>query len=143
MRTGVETRQVFDLPERLIEVTEHQAAIYACAIAAARTRARFPAGVSAPAQYGARFRAAAVYLNVQQLIPEDRVAQTMADLFGAARFCPTSLAQWMAAQGAGVRTGARPASPRWRRPRRCAASTRPAFASPAETIGCTRSPPKP
>ncbi len=35
-------------------------------------------------------RAAAVYLNVQQLIPEDRVAQAMADLFGAARLCPTA-----------------------------------------------------
>ena len=98
MRTGEETRQVFELPARLIEVTEHRAAIYACSRCRGRTRARFPAEVTAPAQYGARFRAAAVYLNLQQLVAEDRVAQTMADLFGAARFCPMSLAQWMAAQ---------------------------------------------
>ena len=97
MRTGEETRQVFELPARLIEVTEHRAAIFA-GHCRGRTRARFPAEVTAPAQYGARFRAAAVYLNLQQLIPEDRVAQTMADLFGAARFCPMSLTQWMAAQ---------------------------------------------
>ena len=98
MRAGEESRQVFDIPERLIEVTEHRAAIYACAHCHGRTRARFPADVTAPAQYGPRLRAAAVYLNLQQLIPEDRVAQTMADLFGAARFCPMSLAQWVEAQ---------------------------------------------
>ncbi len=39
-------------------------------------------------------RAAAVYLNVQQRLPEDRVAQTMADLFGAARLCPDSVVAW-------------------------------------------------
>ncbi len=43
MQTGVEARQVFDLPERLIEVTEHQAAIYACAHCRGVTRASFPA----------------------------------------------------------------------------------------------------
>jgi transposase len=95
MRTGVEARQVFDLSERLIEVTEHQALVYACARCCGETRAAFPAGVSAPAQYGERLRAAAVYLNVQQLIPEDRVAQTLCDLFGAVRFCPDTLADWV------------------------------------------------
>ena len=82
MQTGVEKRQVFDLPERLIEATEHQASICCCTSCGAETKADFPAGVAAPAQYGERIRAAAVYLNVQQLIPEDRVAQTMSDLFG-------------------------------------------------------------
>jgi transposase len=93
MQTGVDTRQVFDLPERLIEVTEHQAAIYACGHCRRETRAQFPAGVVAPAQYGPRIRAAAIYLNVQQLVPEDRVAQIFADLFGA-RLCPASAAGW-------------------------------------------------
>jgi len=95
MQTGVETRQVFDLPERLIEVTEHQASIYRCASCGGETKADFPAGVAAPAQYGGRIRAAAVYLNVQQLIPEDRVAQTMSDLFGAPLLCPASLTAWV------------------------------------------------
>ena len=79
MQTRMEKRQVFDLPERLIEVTEHQASIYCCAACGFETKAEFPAGVAAAGQYGERLRAAAIYLNVQQLIPEDRVAQTMND----------------------------------------------------------------
>jgi transposase len=53
MQTGLEARQVFDLPERLIEVTEHQAVIYACAHCRGQTRAAFPPGVSATAQWRA------------------------------------------------------------------------------------------
>jgi transposase len=98
MRAAEERRQVFDLPERLIEVVEHRAGIYACAHCGLQTRASFPDDVKAPAQYGPRFRAAAVYLNLGQLIPEDRVAEAMADLFGAARLCPMSLTQWVAAK---------------------------------------------
>ena len=37
----------------------------------------------------------AIYLNVQQLIPEDRVAQTLSDLFGAAAICPASIVAWV------------------------------------------------
>ena len=85
MITGVEKRQVFDAPEPRLKVAEHQAMIYCCARCRGQTTAGFPEGVISPAQYGPRVRAAAVYLNVQQLIPEDRVAQAMADLFGAAR----------------------------------------------------------
>jgi transposase len=94
MITGVEKRQVFDLPEPGLDVTEHQAMIYRCARCRGRTTAAFPDGVVSPAQYGPRVRAAAVYLNVQQLIPEDRVAQAMADLFGAAALCPASVVAW-------------------------------------------------
>ena len=95
MQTGMEKRQVFDLPERLIEVTEHQASVYRCVACGFETRAAFPAGVAAAAQYGERVRAAAIYLNIQQLIPEDRVAQTMNDLFGAPYLCAASLATWV------------------------------------------------
>jgi transposase len=94
MITGVEKRQVFDLPEPRPEVTEHQAMIYRCAHCRGQTRATFPEGVISPAQYGPRVRAASVYLNVQQLIPEDRVAQAMADSFGATSLCPDSVVAW-------------------------------------------------
>jgi transposase len=94
MITGVAKRQVFDLPEPRLEVTEHQASIYCCAECGGRTTADFPEGVSSPARYGPRVEAVAVYLNVQQLVPEDRVAQAMQDLFGAGRLCPASIVTW-------------------------------------------------
>ena len=39
-------------------------------------------------------RAAAVYLDVQQLLPEDRTAQTLQDLFGAPLACAASVTAW-------------------------------------------------
>lgn len=94
MATGMEKRQVFDLPEPRLEVTEHQASIYRCQHCRGLTKAAFPEGVTSPVQYGPRIKATAVYLNVQQLIPEDRVAQVMNDLFGAGLLCPASLVAW-------------------------------------------------
>jgi transposase len=58
------------------------------------TKAAFPDTVTAHVQYGSRVRATAVYLNVQQLIPEDRVCETMVDLFAAASLCPASVVAW-------------------------------------------------
>ena len=95
MIKGVEARQVFDLLEKLMEVTEHQASIYCCAACRGMTKAEFPQGVASPTQYGERLRAAAVYLNVQQLVPEDRVVQAMSDLFGVVRLCSTSVMDWV------------------------------------------------
>ncbi len=102
MQRDVERRQVFDLPDRLIEVTEHQASVYCCAACGGETKAAFPAGVASPAQYGERVRAAAVYLNVHQLIPEDRVAEAIGDLFGALRLCSQSVADWVRGKAAAL-----------------------------------------
>lgn len=95
MARGVEARQVFDLIERPLIVTEHRASIYRCARCRGVTRAAFPAGVVGPTQYGERIKAAAIYLNVRQLIPEDRAAEALSDLFGAPRLCPASLMAWV------------------------------------------------
>jgi transposase len=94
MAVGAEKRQVFDLVERPLIVTEYQAAIYRCACCRGITKAAFPDGVIGPAQYGERIKAAAIYLNVQQLIPEDRAAQALNDLFGAPGLSPASVAAW-------------------------------------------------
>lgn len=94
MATGVEKRQVFDMPEPRLEVTEHQARIYTCTCCRGVTKAAFPPEVTAPVQYGPRIRAAAVYLNAQQLVPEDRVGEIMKDLFGAGLLCAASIVAW-------------------------------------------------
>ena len=75
--------QVFDLPEPApLVVTEHRAHDCQCAVCGAKTRAPFPDGVNAPVQYGARIAAFVVYLLHYQLLPEDRLVELMADLFG-------------------------------------------------------------
>ncbi|MGH6819500.1 MAG: IS66 family transposase [Methylocella sp.] len=80
---GHGARQVFDLPKpQPLVVTEHRAHDCRCTACGARTRAAFPEGVNAPAQYGARIAAFVVYLLHYQLLPEDRLAELMADLFG-------------------------------------------------------------
>jgi transposase len=76
-------RQVFDLPEpRPLVVTEHRAHDCVCAGCGVRTRASFPGGVNAPVQYGPRIASFVIYLLHYQLLPEDRLAELMADLFG-------------------------------------------------------------
>jgi transposase len=83
MATGHTARQVFDLPEpQPLIVTEHRAHGCRCATCGTQTRAAFPAGVSAPVQYGKRIGAIVLYLLHYQLLPEKRLATLMADLFG-------------------------------------------------------------
>lgn len=94
MVTGVERRQVFDVPEPRLEVTEHQAQVYSCTQCRTVTKAAFPEGVNAAAQYGPRIRGFAIYLNVQHLIPEDRAAEALQDMFGAKHLCPASIVAW-------------------------------------------------
>src|SRR5271166_1879865 len=76
-------RQVVDLPEpRPLIVTEHRAFACRCGNCGKQTRAAFPEGVNAPVQYGVRIAAFVVYLLHYQLLPERRLAELMADLFG-------------------------------------------------------------
>jgi transposase len=83
MATGHVARQVFDLPEPTpLVVTEHRAHDCCCVICGTQTRAAFPDGVTAPVQYGKRIGALVLYLLHYQLLPEQRLAALMADLFG-------------------------------------------------------------
>ena len=83
MSIGHSARQVFDLPEPApLVVIEHRAHDCRCPGCGAHTRAGFPDGVNAPVQYGPRIAAFVVYLLHYQLLPEDRLAELMADLFG-------------------------------------------------------------
>jgi len=88
-----EKRQVFDLPPRLIEVTEHQAEIKLCPHCQKSTRAAFPAAVTHRAQYGSHMKAIAVYLLNQQLLPYERTTELFRDLLGQSLAVGT-LAHW-------------------------------------------------
>ena len=83
MATRCSARQVFDLPEpQPLIVTEHRAYRCRCGRCGGETRAPFPEEVTVPVQYGPRLLAVVVYLLHYQLLPEDRLAEAMADLFG-------------------------------------------------------------
>ncbi len=76
----VERRQVHDLPEPKLEVTEHQAEVKTCPCGCVN-RAAFPSEAAAPVQYGPRVKSVGVYLGEYQLLPFDRLAEIMRDLF--------------------------------------------------------------
>jgi transposase len=79
--TGVERRQVFDLPDVTVTVTEHQLTERECRCGH-RTRAAVPAGAEGPVQYGPRTAAIIVYLYAGQFLSRQRTAQALAGLFG-------------------------------------------------------------
>jgi transposase len=79
--TGVERRQVFDLPDVAVTVTEHQLIERECGCGH-RTRAAAPQGAQAPVQYGPRIAAVIVYLYAGQFLSKQRTAQALAELFG-------------------------------------------------------------
>ena len=79
---AVSQRQVFELPPLRLQVTEHQAESKRCPHCRRQVRAAFPDGVEQPTQYGERYKALLVYLNVYQLLPLNRIAELTQDWFG-------------------------------------------------------------
>jgi transposase len=79
--TGMERRQVFDLPGAAVAVTEHQLIERECGCGQ-RTRGAAPQGAEGPVQYGPRIAAVIVYLHAGQFLSKNRTAQALAELFG-------------------------------------------------------------
>lgn len=79
----VESRQVFDLPEPApLIVTEHRRYRCLCRHCGTITTGSFPPEVRAPVQYGSRLASVVTYLSAGQFLPEDRLGEILADLFG-------------------------------------------------------------
>ena len=89
----IERRQVFDLPEPKLEVTEHQGEVKTCPCGCLN-RAAFPPEAVAPVQYGPLIKSAAVYLKDYQLLPFDRLTEIMRDLFACDSFSEGTLANF-------------------------------------------------
>jgi transposase len=68
------------LPPTHYEVTEHRV-LEACCACGKRHRGEFPEGVNAPVQYGPRVKAAGVHLTQHHMLPAQRTADLMGDLF--------------------------------------------------------------
>ena len=79
--TGVERRQVFDLPPVKVKVTEHQMIQRECGCGH-HTKGAAPQGADAPAQYGPRIAAVIIYLYTGQFLSKKRTAEALAELFG-------------------------------------------------------------
>jgi transposase len=77
-----EKRQVFDIPQPQIEVTEHQALEKQCPCCGELSRGVFPEYIRGPVQYGEHVQALTVYFAHQHFIPVDRVCQIFEDVFG-------------------------------------------------------------
>jgi transposase len=74
-------RQVFELPEIRVKVTEHRAEKKLCGCCGQLSCAEFPEGVTQKAQYGSRLQAYAVYIRNYGLLSYERAAQLFEDLF--------------------------------------------------------------
>lgn len=75
-----EKRQVFDLPEPKLLITEHQLGIISCC--GKKHVGVFPPGVTAPASYGVRIAAMSSLLNTDFRLPLKKISQLFEDLYG-------------------------------------------------------------
>jgi transposase len=82
--TGMERRQVTEIPQVKVTVTEHQLIEKTCGCCGQKTKAQAPDGVNAPVQYGPRVSALAAYLWHGQFLSRDRAVQALSDMFGCA-----------------------------------------------------------
>jgi transposase len=81
---GYTARQVFEIPDPKILVSEHRAFCVTCPCCAKEAKADFPQGVEQPVQYGARILGFATYLSADHLVPYARVVKIIQEFTGVA-----------------------------------------------------------
>lgn len=79
---GTIRRQVLEMPQPRMDVTEYRAYLYEVPGTGVRVHGGFPESVEAPVQYGPRFQAWLVYMADHQLVPMGRIRAMCKDLFG-------------------------------------------------------------
>lgn len=84
--TSFQKRQVFEIIAGRMTVIEHRVEVKRCLQCEKLIKANFPVNIKAPVQYGASVYSRIVYLNLYQLLPVARTAESMQDLFN----CPVS-----------------------------------------------------
>jgi transposase len=82
--SGMERRQVIDVPPVRPVTTEYQAVELECGGCGHKTKGEFPDGVKAPVQYGSRVMAIGVYLWHGQFLSRDRACKALGELLGCA-----------------------------------------------------------
>ena len=92
-----ERRQVFDVPQVRVQVTEHRVQTALCRCGKTHC-GDFPPEVTQAAAYGPRVRSLAVYLTQYQMVPVARTAQLLADAYGLA-LSPGTIQTWIGQAG--------------------------------------------
>jgi hypothetical protein len=100
VEVGAARRQVFDVPEPTMVVTEHQIVTVACGCGH-HTTAPAPAEATAPVCYGPRIAAIGVYLLHGQFLSVGRTADALCDLFGMP-VAPGTVACWVKRSALGI-----------------------------------------
>lgn len=76
------SRQEIEIPEKPVEVVEHQRLQKRCPCCGCHNEGQWPAHIRGNVQYGRRFKALCVYLLTYQLLPYERVGELLQVLFG-------------------------------------------------------------
>lgn len=74
--------QEIELPEKPVQVIEHQRLQKRCPCCGQPNQGEWPAHLTGNVQYGRRFKAICLYLMVYQLLPYHRTAELLETLFG-------------------------------------------------------------
>ena len=77
----IKTRQVFDIPEIKINVTEYQAHLKICPHCRKKSISQFPENVTHSAQYGPNIKGLILKLNVYHCLPYRRITELLIDVF--------------------------------------------------------------
>ena len=78
----ISRRQLFEIPEPRLEVTEYRVLSTQCPSCGLSHRGEFPLGVNAPVQYGPRTRSFITLLNNDCMLSVERIQNLFCDLFG-------------------------------------------------------------